>query len=284
MKSILLALAAFFSICTTTAQNLENSTLWKISGNSLEKPSYLFGTIHLTCNASFDEDVKNALDETKQVVLEIDMDDPALQQKMMGGMFMKEGKTIKDFVSVEDYNTLEAFFSEYLGMPLKNMQNIKPFFLSTMLYPKMLDCPIQSYEVELVKIAKTQEEEVKGLETVEDQLKVFDTIPYQDQINDLVKTVKDKLEYDKANFAKMLKVYNDEDISELLKMVIEDKNYSYGKHQDVFLNNRNKNWISKIKAYAIEKPTFFAVGAGHLAGDEGVINLLRNSGFTVTAL
>lgn len=284
MKSILLTLATFLSIFSITAQDLEKSTLWKISGNTLEKPSYLFGTIHLTCNASFDEDVKKALDDTTQIVLEIDMDDPGLQQKMMGNMFMKNGKTLNDFVSEEDYKTLETFFLEYLGMPLKNMLNIKPFFLSTMLYPKMLDCPIQSYELELVKIAKTQDEDIKGLETIEDQLKVFDTIPYQDQINDLLKTAKDKLKYDKENFAKMLELYSDEDISELLKMVVEDKNNSFGKYHDVFLNNRNKNWISKIKSLATDQPTFFAVGAGHLAGEEGVINLLRKAGFTVTAL
>ncbi|MFS4483290.1 TraB/GumN family protein [Hyunsoonleella sp. 2307UL5-6] len=284
MKSILLTLATFLSIFSITAQDLEKSTLWKISGNTLEKPSYLFGTIHLTCNASFDEDVKKALDDTTQIVLEIDMDDPGLQQKMMGNMFMKNGKTLNDFVSEEDYKTLETFFLEYLGMPLKTMLNIKPFFLSTMLYPKMLDCPIQSYELELVKIAKTQDEDIKGLETIEDQLKVFDTIPYQDQINDLLKTAKDKLKYDKENFAKMLELYSDEDISELLKMVVEDKNNSFGKYQDVFLNNRNKNWISKIKSLATDQPTFFAVGAGHLAGEEGVINLLRKAGFTITAI
>ncbi len=284
MKSTLLTFVALLFIFTITAQNLENSTLWKISGNNLEKPSYLFGTIHLTCNASFDEDAKKALDETTQIVLEIDMDDPALQQKMMGDMFMKEGKTINDFLSEEDYKIIDTFFLENLGISLKNMQNLKPFFLSTMLYPKMLDCPIQSYELELVKIAKTQEEEILGLETIEDQLLVFDTIPYQDQINDLLRTAKDKLKYDKENFSKMLKLYDDEDISKLLKMIIEDENYSFGKYQDVFLNNRNKNWISKIKSYSKDKPTFFAVGAGHLAGEEGVINLLRKAGFTVTAL
>ncbi|RZN80976.1 MAG: TraB/GumN family protein, partial [Winogradskyella sp.] len=65
---------AIISIFTSNAQQLENSTLWKITGNGLEQPSYLFGTIHITCNATLDDDVKKALDETSQVVLELDMD------------------------------------------------------------------------------------------------------------------------------------------------------------------------------------------------------------------
>lgn len=281
---IKVGLLAFICATALNAQQLKNSTLWQISGNGLEKPSYLFGTIHLTCNASFDDDVKQALDNTSQIVLEIDMDDPALQQKMMGDMMMKGGKTIKEFITDEEYKILDTFFTETLGMSIKMMQNIKPFFLSTMLYPKMLDCPMQSYELELVKIAQQQDEEVKGLETVEEQLHVFDTIPYEEQLNDLLKTVKDNLAYDKGNFKKMLEVYESEDITQLLKMIVEDKNYSFAKYQDIFLYNRNKNWISKITTYAKETPTFFAVGAGHLAGEEGVIQLLRQSGFTVSAM
>ena len=284
MKYKLFLSLALFTFLTISAQQLENTTLWKITGNGLEKPSYLFGTIHLTCDASFDGAINTALDETTQIVLEIDMDDPALQQKMMGDMFMKDGKTLKDFISEEDYTMLDAFFKKHVGMSIENMQNMKPFFLSTMLYPKMLDCPMQSYELELVKIAKQQQEEVKGLETIEDQLEVFDKIPYEEQIKDLLKTAKDDLKYDKANFTKMLEVYGDEDISKLLKMIVEDKNYSFGEYQDIFLNQRNKNWISKIESYSKDQSTFFAVGAGHLAGEEGVINLLRASGFTLTAL
>lgn len=82
LKTILSAIVvAFISIFTSNAQQLENSTLWKISGNGLEKPSYLFGTIHITCDATLNDNVKKALDETSQVVLEIDIDDPTMQSK-----------------------------------------------------------------------------------------------------------------------------------------------------------------------------------------------------------
>ncbi|GAA4811183.1 TraB/GumN family protein [Litoribaculum gwangyangense] len=283
LKLSLLA-TLLLSVFIVNSQQLENSTLWKISGNGLEKASYLFGTIHITCDATLDEDVKNALDETTQIVLEIDMDDPSMQSKMMGGMYMKDGKTIKDFVSEEDYSVIDSLFIKNAGMSVKMIENIKPFFLTAMLYPKMIDCPMQSFEMELIKVAKTQEEEINGLETIEDQIQVFDDIPYADQVSDLLRMAKDNLAYDKANFAKMLKTYKEENISEMLEMINDENMSAFSKHQDKLLTNRNKNWISKIAEYSKKQPTFFAVGAGHLAGENGVIKLLMKAGYTVTAI
>jgi uncharacterized protein len=283
LKLSLFALS-IISVISIHAQKLENSTLWKISGNGLEKSSYLFGTIHITCDATLDDDVKKALDETSQLVLEIDMDDPSMQAKMMGSMYMKDGKTIKDYVSDEDYVIIDSLFIKNAGMSIKMIENIKPFFLSSMLYPKMIDCSMQSFEVELIKVAKSQEEKINGLETIEDQMQVFDDIPYEDQVSDLLKMAKDNLKKDKANFAKMLKVYKEENITEMLDMMDDDIDSSFAKHQDKLLTNRNKNWISKITEYSKEQPTFFGVGAGHLAGENGVITLLKNAGYTVTAV
>ena len=85
MKKLLIAAIALFTI-SLNAQDLEKSLLWKVSGNGITKPSYLFGTIHITCDATLDESVLKALDETEQLYLELDMDDPAMKAGMMGGM------------------------------------------------------------------------------------------------------------------------------------------------------------------------------------------------------
>ncbi|MDB9783059.1 TraB/GumN family protein [Winogradskyella sp.] len=273
-------------VCLTNlnAQKLENSTLWKIEGNGLQQASYLFGTIHITCDATIEDDVQKALDATSQVVLEIDMDDPSMQSKMMKGMYMKEGKKLKDLISAEDYIAVDSLFIKNMGMSVKMIENIKPSFLTAMLYPKLLDCTSQSFEAELMRIAKEQGEEVNGLETIEDQLKFFDDIPYKAQANDLVRSAKDNMSYDKETFAKMLNVYKNEDITAMIEMMNDDNFSSVSEHQDELLDNRNKNWVPKIGEYAKEQPTFFGVGAGHLAGNNGVINLLREAGYTVTAV
>ena len=285
MKRILsLFVASLLSVFSVNSQELENSTLWKIEGNGLEKPSYLFGTIHITCDATIEDDVKKALDETSQIVLELDMDDPTMQAKMMSRIYLPKGESIRDYVSDEEYNAIDSLLTNHMGMPLKLMENMKPFFLSSSLYPKLLDCPLQSFELELMKIAKAQKEDIKGLETIEEQMQVFDNIPLKDQYADLIRMAEDNLEYDKTNFAKMLEVYKEENISEMLEMMDDENHQTVAEHQDVLLEKRNKNWISKITEYAKDQPTFFGVGAGHLAGNNGVINLLREAGYSVSAV
>ena len=90
--------------------------------------------------------------------------------------------------------------------------------------------------------------------------------------------------YDKANFAKLLSIYKDENITAMLDIMNDDNYSSVAEYQDELLDNRNINWIPKIKEHAEKQATFFGVGAGHLAGENGVINLLRQAGYTVTAV
>lgn len=278
---LLLFAISLFST-TSTAQTLEKSLLWEISGNGLEQPSYLYGTIHMTCDASLDANIKKALDDTSLLVLEIDMDDPSMAVKMANDIYMKDGKTLKDLVSAEDYTILSDFLKTQTGMPAEMIGNIKPFFITAMMYPKLLDCAtVQSFENELMKIAHEQEEEVLGLETVEEQMAVFDQIPYKDQAQDLLRSAKDNMSFDKAAFQKMMELYVEKDIEGLAKLMEEDVNLTNTKHKDVILDNRNKNWIAKMEDFAKQQPTFFGVGAGHLPGENGVIKLLQEKGYTV---
>jgi uncharacterized protein YbaP (TraB family) len=82
----------------------------------------------------------------------------------------------------------------------------------------------------------------------------------------------------------MMAIYQNKDIEGMLKMMDKSDNKITSENQDVLLNNRNKNWISKMTEVMMQKPTFFGVGAGHLAGEEGVIKLLRKKGFKVEAV
>jgi uncharacterized protein YbaP (TraB family) len=265
-------------------QTLEKALLWKISGNDLSQPSYLFGTIHATCDATLDEATLKALDETKQLFLEIDMDDPELQKQMMMNMTMKDGASLSNLISKEDFSIVDDFLQKNMGMSAKMIDNFKPFMISSMLLPKLLDCPIKSFEMELMKVAKEQEEEIYGLETISDQLDVFDQIPYQEQAEELVKTAKDGMKKDKLEMEKVMKIYMDKDIEKMLDLIAKSENKISSNYNDVLLINRNRKWISVIEQNSKEIPTFYGVGAAHLAGENGVINLLRKLGYTVEAV
>ncbi|MES2488106.1 MAG: TraB/GumN family protein [Bacteroidota bacterium] len=281
MKKILIALTAFIATAGVNAQQLEKGLLWKITGKGLEMPSYLFGTMHATCDATLDANVLKAIDNTSQLYLELDMDSPTLTSDMMGGMAMKGGATISAMVTEEEFNKIDAFLKENVGISAKMVDTYKPFILSSMLLPKQLGCPMQSYEMELVKHSQMQEEEIYGLETVQEQLTVFDNIPYQDQVNDLLKTVNDNMANSRAELKKLMTIYQTKDLNEMLAFMKQDGNPLYSNYMDVLLNNRNQNWIPKIEKIAKEKPTLFGVGAAHLAGEQGLIMLLRKKGYTV---
>ncbi|WP_445713170.1 TraB/GumN family protein [Flavobacterium sp.] len=266
------------------SQELEKSLLWKISGNGLKQDSFLYGTIHITCDASLDKNTLNALEKTEQLCLELDMDDKSMQMQMMKHMMMKDGVKLSALLNEEDFKVVDAFLKKNLNMSAKMFDGFKPFIVTTMLYPKMLDCPFQSVESELMKISVEQKEEIFGLETVEDQMKVFDNISYEIQAAELVKMAKSDLQKDKDELSKMMKIYQSKDIEGMLKMMDDSDNKITSDNQDVLLTNRNKNWISKMSEIMMQKPTFFGVGAAHLAGEEGVIKLLRKKGYKVEAV
>ena len=283
MRYVILFFTLFISLFSN-AQELEKSLLWKISGNGLKKPSYLFGTIHLTCDTSLDANTLNALEATEQLYLELDMDDKSIQMKLMKLMMMKDGAKLSTLLSPEDFKILDEFMKKNLNMSAKLFDSFKPFMISSMLFPKMLDCKSQSVESELMKITKEQNEEIFGLEKAEDQMKVFDEISYQDQADELLKTVKDNLEKDKKEFQEMITIYQNKDIEGMLKMMSDSDNKITSENQEILLNDRNKKWIPIMIKIMKDKPTFFGVGAGHLAGEEGVIKLLRKQGYKVEAV
>ena len=283
MRNLLLFVGIFASLFAN-AQELEKSLLWKISGKGLKSPSYLFGTIHATCDATLDANTLKALDETTQPFLEIDMDDKAMPMQMMKYMKMNDDEKLSTLLSAEDFEIVDVFLKENMKMSAKMFDTFKPFMVSAMLMPKLLDCKYASVESELMRVTKEQNEEVYGLEKVEEQMKVFDAIPYQTQADELLKTAKNGLEKDKVEFQKMMETYKSGDIEAMLVMMDDSDNKITSENKDVLLNNRNKNWVPLIIKTAKEMPTFFGVGAGHLAGDEGVIKLLRKKGYSVEAV
>lgn len=273
--------ALFLFSFVTNAQKLDNTLLWKISGKGLEKPSYLYGTMHAVCETNIDDDVLKAFNGTDQLYLEIDMDDPSLQMAMISGIQMKNGTTISSFLKEDEIKLLDNFLQKNIGISLKMIDTFKPSMLSSMYLPKLLDCPMKAVDTELMNIAKEKNLEVLGLESIQDQLAIFDKIPYEYQVQELLKSAKSDLSKDKEEIRKMLTIYKSENIEEMLNNSKESDNKMIADYEEDLLLKRNKNWIPVIEKAAKEKPTFFGVGAAHLAGEDGVIKLLRKLGYKV---
>ncbi|MBK7885653.1 MAG: TraB/GumN family protein [Chitinophagaceae bacterium] len=263
----------------------DNTLLWQVTGNGLKSPSYLYGTFHLMCKNDIliSEQLKLALKQSNTIYLELDMDDPAT---LMGGLLlmnMTDGKKLKDLYTEEEYVRVENFFQDSLRTPISFMQSMKPLFLMSLLYPKMMPCKnISGVEEAIMKLAKENKKEVKGLETMAFQASVFDSIPYKEQAKELLNSI-DSMEYNKNELYAMMNAYKNQRLDELEKS-LKKSELTSGDNESILITKRNRNWVQQLNAIMKKESVFVAVGAGHLPGGEGVINLLIKEGYTVKPL
>ena len=278
----------FFSLLTiltafvTKAQTpLEKTLLWQITGPGISKPSYLYGTIHLICpdDIVVSTELRSRFYSTKQLYLELDMDDPTLLTKTMSLMMMKNDTTLKQLLPQQQYDSVAAAFKKVSGFSIEMMQTMKPQLLESVIYPSLLGCTgAEAWEQKFMQLAKANNMEIKGLEKAEDQLKIFDAIPYKVQAEEFAQTLLN-IDSIKHGFNEMVELYKQKDLDALCTMLNNDDQLS--EYDDLLLTNRNEKWIPVIIEQVKTEPAFFAVGAAHLGGENGVINLLRKNGYTV---
>lgn len=295
MKTLLIILTycVFFYGCKSQNNNPtvkklgnNNTLLWQVSGNGIAKPSYIFGTFHLLCKGDiqFSEQLKKSVAYADEIYLEMDMDDPST---MLGGLLymnMKDGKKLKDLYTDDEYKKVENYFKDSLGMPMMFFQSMKPYFLVALLYPKMMNCKTSSgVEEELMKIAKENKKEIKGLETIQFQASVFDSIPYEWQAKELLKNI-DSFSLYKKEFDTMLVEYKNQQLSAMENLLGKSEFGSDKNYEEILLNKRNRNWVGQLKDIMKKESVFVAVGAGHLVGEKGLLNLLKKEGYTVEPL
>lgn len=276
----------FLAGCKTSesaAVKSDNSLLWKIEGKNLKAPSYLMGTIHILPQKDFflSGAMKQALASSQQVVLELDMDDPAMGMNMLQNASMNDGSTLDKLLSAEDYQQLGVLVKKSTGVGIEVFDKWQPMLVASVVMQQMMDNQIASYEMTLVRLAQEAQKEVKGLESIQEQTEAMATIPYPQQAKYLSELLND-FEKQKALFGKMVELYKSQNINALLDYMIEQSGGI--DFSTVLLNERNHKWIPKIALLAAEKPSFFAVGAGHLPGNDGVLALLRKAGYRVTAV
>ncbi|MCA0383794.1 MAG: TraB/GumN family protein [Bacteroidetes bacterium] len=292
-KNIISPLVSFFSLlflgCTAQAPIAENSTpqtlLWRISGNQLAKPSYLFGTMHIMCakDAIVSSQLQQVLDSTKQVYFEVDLDNMVEMIGSIKAMAMKDGKGIRDFLTQDEYDRVAAYFQGKSPLPFKVLERYKPLLLSAMIAEQAMQCEATNgMEMMILAEAAKRKKEILGLETMSYQAGLFDSIPYATQAKELLKAI-DSAGVDNTEVQQLLEAYKAQDLEKINALTIKEEGSLEG-NLDLLLYGRNRNWVQKMPALMKESSNLFAVGAGHLPGENGVIQLLRNAGYTLTPL
>ena len=262
--------------------NSSNSLLWQISGNGLSKPSYLYGTIHIIDQENYflGKNVKKKIKQCDELVMELDMEniDVSALTKLS---LLDSGKTIKNYMSDSDYAVLETFMQDSIGIKKYTFEmlysRLKPFYIEQLIYFKYLGQEKESYEQNFKKLAETDSKVISGLETFEEQLLFLESIPLETQLKSLTETIK-SYSSEAKKLDELIELYKKQDLNELSKLIEDDEDSVLN---EKLLYKRNSNWIPKLQTKIELKSCFIAVGAGHLGGENGLINLLKKQGYTV---
>ena len=282
------AIVLYFLFCVFSVHPLlsqtsgPNTVFWEISGNGLLKPSYLFGTIHILPKDEFVayELADQKLTESEQLILEMEIDVPMKTQvEWAKKLMLPEGSSIPDFMETEDFLRLKSYALDSLQVKeflFNAYLKMKPFAFYSALIPHVIGKKIEGYELHFSKLAKKEQLPVVGLETFDFQLGIFDSIPNETQLKMFFDEDTDL----KSELKEMLEMYQDQDIYSMAES-LEDASDKYAEMETELLIKRNIDWAEKLPDLMKQKPSFIAVGAGHLAGEHGLIKLLREKGFAV---
>jgi len=282
-KIIFIAFIALFFIVSAQAQ-----LLWKVSGNGLSKPSYLFGTHHLIEKDQI-KDFDKILDlagGSDAVVGEMIIDNSlGMQLKMVKYAMMKD-TTLKELISGTDYVLVDTEYKQTMNMGLNKLGKMKPMLLSTMyslmLYMKMNNLKKQPEAVDLLfqKKAKKNKKKVIGLETLEQQMDLLlNSIPLNRQAEIMVEGVKRKVK-DIELLKEMNQAYLAGNLTQLEIINNEDNDMTI-EERSIMIDNRNTDWMKQIPALFSKQSCFLAVGCMHLVGETGLIAQLLKAGYTL---
>ncbi len=149
-----------------TLTSFPSSLLWKLEGEGLTTPSYIFGTIHLIPKDSFllFNALEEAIEKADQLVLEIEMDTASLMASA-SSMMLPPDKTLNKLLPEEDFDLLKNFISDSLSLPIPMFQMIKPIFLTQHIATSYcVEGDQMVYELFLSEQFKEQNKPVVGLE------------------------------------------------------------------------------------------------------------------------
>lgn len=279
-RAMPLGLLLLLLLCGT--ESSAQSLLWRIDVPGVERPSWIFGTMHARCaqDVLLPDAVQSALREADRLVLEIDLDDPALPATLGKLAFVPADSTIEKLLPASAYDSLTHFLKDSLTVSIATFKNMRPMFLIGLFIGRALGCTPVAYEDRLMSVAKDIGKDVVGIETVEEQFAAFSTIPLHAQADMVMAMLRD-MSIQREEFRKLDAAYAAADLDALLAL-IRDSDVEYGRYDGPLLNERNARWLPRILEHARGGSVLLAVGAGHLPGEHGVLQLLRAQGCTVT--
>ncbi|MCH5240108.1 MAG: TraB/GumN family protein [Muribaculaceae bacterium] len=291
MKKLKLTVA-FFTLINFFGLNAQ--ILYKVEAKDGQEPSYIFGSHHLSPISIVEESgVMEYFNGTKQVVGEIDLtiDPMTLSMALQPFMMAPADSTLSVLLKGEDMDSLNAQFIKWAPMPgmqLQMLEPLKPMAVTTMLAAGMSQQvmpgfdPSQQLDSFFFQNGEKEGKKIVALETPEYQGEVlFNMTPLTVQAEALIEMLKDP-EKSLETAKKLSQAYQERDLNVMIELSKQDDEHP--EFMENILYKRNQNWMEKLPAIIDETPSFIVVGALHLAGPEGIIEQLREKGYTITPI
>lgn len=283
MKRLLIFCIVVCSLCINTNAQL----LYEISGNGITKSSYLFGTHHMIPIDKVVEipGVFRAFNDCDAVISEFVDDNPEEMQRQILAASKME-LSILDLLNEEEENLIDSALQAELGLSLTNVQYMRPNVIAMIyemtMYERIVaqkqdDMSIDSYfQVAATELGKA----VYGLETLDKQLDILlRSVSLEQQAKNLIETIRSADNIKQLNFS-IDSAYTEGNIDLLYELLLKEEEMTEAE-KFLLVDERNLDWLSKIEMYIKSEPCFIAVGALHLPGKEGLINILRKTGYKV---
>jgi uncharacterized protein YbaP (TraB family) len=300
MKRIFLSiLLAFVAVVAGNAQ-----LLYKISHSDLDAPSYIIGTYHLA-PASFVDSIPGinatlaAVEVVCGEVVNKEMESKESLEKVKQAMTLPDGKSLADILTSDEMQRLNAYMDKILGINLDNpilesqMGKMTPMALSTQLqlvqYMKLTPKfnPMKLIDAHFQNAAKKAGKQVKGLETVDFQIATLYMGTTLERQKQQLFCMVDNDEYYSLQMKQLAEAYFAQDMKALWEIKEEklgNQCDSTPEEDEALIYGRNAAWAEKMPAMMNEAATLFVVGAAHLPGEKGVLELLKAKGYTVEAV
>ncbi len=296
MRKGILALAAL----TALTLSVQGQLLYRIGGNGLKAPSYIVGTYHLA-PATFADSIpglRAALDAAEQVYGEVDMQSAMSaegMEKSQKAQLLPEGVTLSSLLTADQMDRLNTVMREVMGTDLNNaavaaqMDKLSPAALSAtltmLMYMKNMQGfnPMNLLDGYFQQVALQQGKKVGGFESIDFQLDVLYDTPLEKQVEDLMCMVDNFSDaMDMVDF--IAAAYFSQDLEQIEEMFEEEQEAvcsGDADDADRLLYDRNTAWVNAMPSIMEQKTTFFAVGAAHLVGENGVLKMLEKKGYTI---
>ena len=290
MKRLTLVLGLLLVATAVQAQ-----LLWKVTGNGLGRPSYILGTHHMAPSTMIDQikGMNEAIAGCDIVVGEVEKDSlmsPEVQARMAQAMVAPLDSTLDKVLTPTDYGIVEKVFNKYfgtLGMKLKQVNNLKPSAISTQMQAMQAIKYFPNFDANsLIDVmVQTRANEAGrpsvGLESVDEQINLLFNGSIANQAKGLVEACKQD-EFFQVQSAALADAYLAQDLDKLLAVMTDATMGGDSEEEmEVLIYSRNRSWAEKLKVIMPERACLVCVGAGHLPGEQGLLQLLRNAGYTV---